>query len=67
MWHPELVKLRAERGLPRHPVQVLVTNSCQVAFDHCLLFQEPSLRVIVVTRDSLVAGARARLREPVRG
>jgi len=62
VWHPELVKLRAERGLPRHPVQVLVTSSGQVAFDHCLLFQEPSLRIIVVTRDSLVAGMRARLR-----
>ena len=63
VWHPELVKLRAERGLPRHPVQVLVTNSCPVAFEHGLLFQEPSLRIIVVMRDSLVAGARARLRD----
>ena len=62
VWHPELVKLRAERGLPRHPVQVLVTNTCRVDFEQCLLFQEPSLRVIVVTRDSLAAAARARLR-----
>ena len=63
VWHPELVKLRAERGLPRHPVQVLVTNSCDVPFDRCLLFHEPSLQVIVVTRTSLVRAARARLRE----
>jgi riboflavin biosynthesis pyrimidine reductase len=63
VWHPELVKLRAERGLPRHPVQVLVTNSCDVPFDRCLLFHEPSLPVIVVTRSSLVHTARARLRE----
>ena len=62
VWHPELVKLRAERGLPRHPVQVLVTNSGHVEFDRCLLFQEPSLRVIVVTRDSLAASVRSRLR-----
>jgi riboflavin biosynthesis pyrimidine reductase len=62
VWHPELVTLRAERGLPRHPVQVLVTNSCSVAFDRCLLFQVPSLKVIVVTRSSLVSFARARLR-----
>jgi len=61
VWHPELVKLRAERGLPRHPVQVLVTNSCQTVFEGCLLLREPSLRVILVTRDSLVASARARL------
>jgi riboflavin biosynthesis pyrimidine reductase len=63
VWHPELVRLRAERGLSRHPVQVLVTNSCDVPFDQCLLFREPSLQVIVVTRSSLVATARARLRE----
>jgi riboflavin biosynthesis pyrimidine reductase len=63
VWHPELVKLRAERGLPRHPVQVIVTNSCDVPFDQCLLFHEPSLQVVVVTRSSLVTTARARLRE----
>jgi riboflavin biosynthesis pyrimidine reductase len=63
VWHPELVRLREEWGLPRHPVQVLVTNSCDVPFERCLLFQEPSLRVIVVTRSSMVATARARLRQ----
>jgi riboflavin biosynthesis pyrimidine reductase len=63
VWHPELVKLRAERGLPRHPVQVVVTDSCDVPFDRCRLFQEPSLQVIVVTRSSLVSKARSRLRE----
>jgi riboflavin biosynthesis pyrimidine reductase len=63
VWHPELVGLREARGLPRHPVQVLVTNTCDLPFDTCLLFQEPSLRVIVVTRTSLVRPARACLRE----
>ena len=62
VWHPELVKLRAERGLPRHPIQVLVSNSCETDFDQCLILQEPALKVILVTRDSLVASARARLR-----
>jgi riboflavin biosynthesis pyrimidine reductase len=63
VWHPELVRLRADRGLPRHPVQVLVTNSGDVPFDRCLLFHEPSLQVIVVTRSSLVTKVRAALRE----
>jgi len=63
VWHPELVRLRADRGLPRHPVQVLVTNSGDVPFDSCLLFHEPSLQVIVVTRSSLVTKVRAGLRE----
>ena len=62
VWHPELVTLRTERGLPRHPVQVLISNSCDLPFDRCLLFQEPSLRVLLVTRTSMVATARARLR-----
>ena len=44
-------------------MQVLVTNSCDVPFERCLLLQEPSLQVIVVTRASLVRTARARLRE----
>jgi riboflavin biosynthesis pyrimidine reductase len=63
VWHPELVRLRADRGLPRHPVQVLITNSGDVPFDRCLLFHEPSLQVIVVTRSSLVTTVRAGLRE----
>jgi riboflavin biosynthesis pyrimidine reductase len=63
VWHPELVKLRADRGLPRHPAQVLVTNSCDVPFERCLLFREPSLQIVVVTRSSMVKTARARLRE----
>lgn len=63
VWHPELVELRAARGLPRHPVQVLVTDTADVAFDECLVFQEPSLRAIVVTRDSLARAARSRLRQ----
>jgi riboflavin biosynthesis pyrimidine reductase len=61
VWHPQLVKLRAARGVPRHPIQVLITNSCEPGFDDCLLFREPSLQVIVVTRTSLVATARAKL------
>jgi len=63
VWHPELVKLRMERGLPRHPIQVLISNSCDLPFDRCLLFHEPSLRVLLVTRISMVATARTRLRQ----
>jgi riboflavin biosynthesis pyrimidine reductase len=62
VWHPELVRLRADRGLARHPAQVLVTDSGDVPFEECLLFHEPSLRVIVVTRGSVATKVRARLR-----
>ena len=50
VWHPELVALRLSRGLPRHPVQIVVSESGRLPFDECLLFNEPSLRVVIVTR-----------------
>jgi len=46
-WHPELVRLRASLGLPRHPVQIIAT--LRGLSLNGLLFNEPSLRVIVVT------------------
>ena len=49
VWHPELVTLRLSRGLPRHPTQIVVSESGRLPFDHCLLFNEPSLRVVIVT------------------
>ena len=49
VWHPELVALRLSRGLPRHPVQIVVSESGNLPFDECLLFNEPSLRVVIVT------------------
>jgi hypothetical protein len=49
VWHPELVALRRSRGLPRHPVQIVVSDSGRLPFDRCLLFNEPSLRVVIVT------------------
>ena len=46
-WHPELVRLRASLGLPRHPVQIVATLR-GLSFEG-LLFNEPSLRVMVLT------------------
>ena len=46
-WHPELAGLRESLGLPRHPVQIVATLR-GLTFDG-LLFNEPSLRVIVLT------------------
>ncbi len=33
VWHPELVALRAARGLPRHPVQIVVSESGRLQID----------------------------------
>jgi riboflavin biosynthesis pyrimidine reductase len=48
VWHPELVALRASLGLPRHPVQIVATLR-GIAMDGTLLFNEPDLRVVLLT------------------
>jgi riboflavin biosynthesis pyrimidine reductase len=62
IWHPELVRLRASLGLPRHPVQIVATLG-RLTFDG-LLFNEPSLRVVVLTvaacPDLMLTGLAAR-------
>ena len=62
VWHPELVALREARGLPRHPVQIVVSESGRLPFDECLLFDEPALRVVIVTAARSVAALSERLR-----
>ncbi len=62
VWRPEFVALRASLGLPRHPVQVVLTANGSPDPDNVLLFNVPETRVIVVTSP---AGA-ARLTESVR-
>lgn len=48
VWRPELVTLRESLGLPRHPIQIVATLR-GVAFDDSVLFNEPDLRVILLT------------------
>jgi riboflavin biosynthesis pyrimidine reductase len=62
VWHPELVALRLARGRSRHPVQVVVTDRGDLRFDEGLMFQEPDLQVLIVTRSTVAAGMRDRLR-----
>jgi len=62
VWHPELVALRLARGHPRHPAQVIVTGRGDLPFESGLMFNEPTLRVFLITR-SLIADL---LRERVR-
>jgi riboflavin biosynthesis pyrimidine reductase len=61
VWHPELVRLRAELGRPRHPAQVVVTDRADLPFDRGLMFQVPELPVIVITKSSTVPALRQRL------
>ena len=48
VWHPELVRLRASLGLPRHPVQIVVTER-GVDVERILLFNAPELMAVVLT------------------
>ena len=48
VWHPELVKLRASLGLPRHPVQIVATIR-GLDLDEALLFNVPDIPVLLLT------------------
>jgi riboflavin biosynthesis pyrimidine reductase len=54
VWHPELVALRESLGLPRHPVQIVVSRRGHLDIASTLLFNVPDVPVI------LLAGSECR-------
>jgi riboflavin biosynthesis pyrimidine reductase len=48
VWRAELVALRASLRLPRHPVQIVVSNNGSLDVEHSLLFNVPDVPVIVL-------------------
>jgi riboflavin biosynthesis pyrimidine reductase len=48
IWRPELVALRQERGLPRHPAQIVVSARGEIDLDRGLLFNVPQVPVFVL-------------------
>ncbi len=48
VWHPELVALRRDRGLPRHPAQIVVSADGRVDVEEGLLFNVPEVPVFVL-------------------
>lgn len=63
VWHPEMIALRQHAGRDRHPTQVVITSSADLPYDKCLLFQEPELKVIIVTTTHMTQPLVARLRD----
>jgi riboflavin biosynthesis pyrimidine reductase len=61
IWHPELVRLRTQRGHARHPAQVILTERGDLPVHTALLYNEPSLRVIVVASSPGAVVLRKRL------
>lgn len=47
IWHPDLVALRYDLGLPRHPAQIVVSNDGNLDLQ-ALLFNVPSVDVFVL-------------------
>jgi 5-amino-6-(5-phosphoribosylamino)uracil reductase len=47
-WRPELVALRTDLGLPRHPVQIVATLG-GVDLTRGLMFNSPALSVVILT------------------
>jgi riboflavin biosynthesis pyrimidine reductase len=48
VWHPELVALRQELGLPRHPAQIVVTGTGCINVEASRAFNVPEVSVYVV-------------------
>jgi riboflavin biosynthesis pyrimidine reductase len=61
VWHPELVALRRALGLPRHPVQLVVSQRGRLDFD-ALLFNVPAVPVFVIAGDECLSRHGSSLR-----
>jgi riboflavin biosynthesis pyrimidine reductase len=51
VWHPELVRLRASLGKPRHPMQIVATLR-GIDLNRGILFNTPEIRVVLLTVES---------------
>jgi len=49
VWHPELVRVRLERGRARHPAQIVLTDRGDLPVHTALLYNEPELRTVIIT------------------
>jgi riboflavin biosynthesis pyrimidine reductase len=61
VWHPELVAMRRTLGLPRHPVQIVISKEGRVDFD-TLLFNVPEVPVFLITAEAAILPRLAWLR-----
>jgi riboflavin biosynthesis pyrimidine reductase len=54
VWRQELAALRASRGLPRHPIQIVATTG-RLTLDDTLMLNVPELRAIVLAPGAWIA------------
>jgi riboflavin biosynthesis pyrimidine reductase len=60
IWRPELVALRTALGLPRHPIQILVTNG-RLSLEDTLMLNVPELQAVVIAAAEYVGAQRGEL------
>lgn len=63
VWHPELVRLRASFGLPRHPAQIVSTRSGRLGIESGLMFNVPHIPVFILTSPEGAAALKAQIEE----
>ena len=61
-WRPEIVQLRHDLGLPRHPSQIVVSNQGHLDLE-AAIFTTPELRVFVVAGPECRSNHEARFNE----
>ena len=61
VWHPQLVALRAALGLPRHPVQIVISKRGTLDLT-TLLFNVPEVPVVLLAGDEGIARHESALR-----
>ena len=63
VWHPQLVALRHELGLPRHPAQVVISNDGHLDLKNALLFNQSEVPVFVIVGSQCHDRCEASFRE----
>jgi riboflavin biosynthesis pyrimidine reductase len=63
VWHPELVRIRLERGHRRHPLQVVLTATGDLPIESGLLFNARELQVVILAHGALADALRERTRD----
>lgn len=63
VWHPEIVALRGELGLPRHPAQVVVSRRGRINLEQSLLFNVPEVPVFLIIDGDALPPLEAALAE----
>ena len=61
VWHPELVRLRQDLGLPRYPAQIVATRRGQLGIESDLMFNVPEIPVFILTTPEAAAGLAPRI------